>query len=112
MATVLNLIGAEAPCAAHPSAFPVVVQVTQDRALMIDLLRVNQKLRAGVALRAAWEGFETDLAAGCCADVAPPETWGLAVVAAQLSWPQVSRTFSSLLLVRGAHIDHAGTHVL
>ena len=56
---------------------------------MIDLLRVNQRLRAGVALKAAWEGLDSDLAAGCSVDAGPPESWCLAVVAAQLSWPQV-----------------------
>ena len=57
---------------------------------MIDLLRVNQRLRAGVALKAAWEGFDDDLAAVPDSPHAgPPEAWGMAIVAAQLSWQQV-----------------------
>ncbi len=57
---------------------------------MIDLLRVNQRLRAGVALKAAWEGFDDeDEAAVPGAHAGPPESWGMVVVAAQLSWQQV-----------------------
>ena len=66
-------------------------QIAQDKALMIDLLRVNQRLRAGVALKAAWEGFDDNRAASPrpSADAVPPEAWSMAVVAAQLSWHQV-----------------------
>ena len=56
---------------------------------MIDLLRVNQRLRAGVALKAAWEGFDDDDAAAPDTHAGPPESWGMAIVAAQLSWQQV-----------------------
>ena len=56
---------------------------------MIDLLKVNQRLRAGVALKTAWLGFEDGFAEAPAAGEGPPESWGMAVVAAQLSWRQV-----------------------
>ena len=65
-------------------------QIAQDKALMIDLLKVNQKLRAGVALRRAWEGFD-DMTLPPAQDtgVGPAEPWHAVVAAAQLSWEQV-----------------------
>ncbi len=65
-------------------------QIAQDRALMIDLLKVNQKLRAGVAMRRAWEGLDdATLTEDRDMGAEPPEPWHAAVAAAQLSWQQV-----------------------
>ena len=80
---------------------------------MIDLLKVNQKLRAGVALRQAWEGVDDDMTSTAAPAVAdgPPEPWHMTVAAAQLSWHQVRVCLSSEKAREGSGIADFQQHI-